>query len=174
MLQSVLNVRISTRTVTEWKQQSRSRSSKPTRRARPTTALVSNYPEGVNVPVTVFALKVQMVNRTVALIIRKTCQLWWFNWLNYGTEILLLGAPRASHRSHIDPASTFCFNTVCLYWYQSVNSENFTSPPHFYCFDSPTSTSSFLLFSLYLYVFDHWRCGTKLLLSSYVTTMYCS
>ena len=36
-----------------------------------------------------------MVNRTVALIIRKTCQLWWFNWLNYGTEILLLAAPRA-------------------------------------------------------------------------------
>ena len=35
-----------------------------------------------------------MVNRTVALIIRKTCQLWWFNWLNYGTEILLLAAPR--------------------------------------------------------------------------------
>ena len=35
-----------------------------------------------------------MVNRAVALIIRKTCQLWWFNWLNYGTEILLLAAPR--------------------------------------------------------------------------------
>ena len=35
-----------------------------------------------------------MINRTVALIIRKTCQLWWFNWLNYGTEILLLAAPR--------------------------------------------------------------------------------
>ena len=35
-----------------------------------------------------------MVNRTVALIIRKTCQLWWFNWLNYGTEILLHAAPR--------------------------------------------------------------------------------
>ena len=31
-----------------------------------------------------------MVNRTVALIIRKTCQLWWFNWLNYGTEIYCL------------------------------------------------------------------------------------
>ena len=30
-----------------------------------------------------------MVNQTVALIIRKICQLWWFSWLNYGTEILL-------------------------------------------------------------------------------------
>ena len=35
-----------------------------------------------------------MVNRAVALIIRKTSQLWWFNWLNYGTEILPLAAPR--------------------------------------------------------------------------------
>ena len=37
-----------------------------------------------------------MVNRTVALIIRKTCQLWRFNWINYGTEILLLAAPRVT------------------------------------------------------------------------------
>ena len=36
------------------------------------------------------------LNRTVALIIRKTCPLWWFNWWNYGTEILLHAAPRAS------------------------------------------------------------------------------
>ena len=28
------------------------------------------------------------------LIIRKTSQLWWFNWLDYGTELLLLAAPR--------------------------------------------------------------------------------
>ena len=42
-----------------------------------------------------------MVNRTVALIIRNTCQLWWFDWLNYGTEILLLAAPRASGRNFI-------------------------------------------------------------------------
>ena len=35
-----------------------------------------------------------MVNRAVALIIRKTCQLSWFNWLDFGTEILLLAAPR--------------------------------------------------------------------------------
>ena len=36
-----------------------------------------------------------MVNRAVALIIRKTCQLWWFNWLDYRTEILLLVAPHS-------------------------------------------------------------------------------
>ena len=34
------------------------RSSKPTRRSRPTTVMVSNYPESGKVPVTVFALKV--------------------------------------------------------------------------------------------------------------------
>ena len=41
-----------------------------------------------------------MVNRAVALIIRKTCQLWWFNWLDYGTEILLLAAPSDKFLSH--------------------------------------------------------------------------
>ena len=44
-----------------------------------------------------------MVNRTVALIIRKTCQLWWFNWLNYGTEILLLAAHRGWLPSALAP-----------------------------------------------------------------------
>ena len=57
-----------------------------------------------------------MVNRTVALIIRKTCQLWWFNWLIYGTEILLLAAPRGDYNYSEEKCkwSLFLFLIKCF------------------------------------------------------------
>ena len=58
MFHSGLNIDISTRTATGSKQWSRLSSLKLTRCTRPTTVMVRNYAEGVNVLVTVFALKV--------------------------------------------------------------------------------------------------------------------
>ena len=54
-----------------------------------------------------------MVNRTVALIIRKTCQLWWFNWLNYGTEILLHAAPRGGRLIWLKLGALSYYGDLC-------------------------------------------------------------
>ena len=95
--QSGLNVSISMRTATEWKQRSQSSSLKLTRHAWPTTVMVSNYAEGV-LKCFCDSLRTEGVNGLLSdrFDYQKdlSCQLWWFNWLDYGTEILLLAAPR--------------------------------------------------------------------------------
>ena len=97
-------------------------------------------------------------------------QLTYFPFLIFLFSFYFPSTTSTSHQSHIDHASTFCFNIVYLYWYQSWIVKILH---HHHCFYSPFSTPSFLLFSLYLYVLIA-DCGTKLLLSSYETTMYCS
>ena len=66
-----------------------------------------------------------MVNRAVALIIRKTCQLWWFNWLDYGTEILLVAAPRVpTHPVLVNPPTQLSLTgapVICIYMAHRVS-----------------------------------------------------
>ena len=96
-------------------------------------------------------------------------QLTYFPFLIFLFSFYFPSTTSTSHQSHIDHASTFCFNIVYLYWYQSWivkilhhrTTTVFTPPsppPHFYCFHST-----------YMSLIDD--CGTKLLLSSYETTI---
>ena len=80
-------------------------------------------------------------------------QLTYFPFLIFLFSFYFPSTTSTSHQSHIDHASTFCFNVVYLYWYQSWKVKILH---HHHCFYSPFSTPSFLLFSLYLYVFDRW------------------
>ena len=78
------------------------------------------------------------------------------------------------HWPNIDPTLTLhrpvvLTQFVCI----DINLENFTPPPHFYCFYSPSPPPHFYCFhSTYMSLIAD--CGTKVLLSSYETTMYCS